>query len=115
MDTTYLRPGPEVYEYQHNVSKDLPALLATIDWQMGLHSGSEYWSRTEKFIAQRRSGAIDGNMSLFKNEKLQRRNRNRSLNIIYRPQLPSLAHYRPTELFFSKEKFTLLVSAFTDV
>ncbi|KAJ6550994.1 hypothetical protein DFH09DRAFT_603637 [Mycena vulgaris] len=29
------------------------------DWQMGAHSGEDYWSRAERFIAQRRSGEID--------------------------------------------------------
>ncbi|KAJ7111344.1 hypothetical protein C8R44DRAFT_933490 [Mycena epipterygia] len=30
-----------------------------LDWQMGAHAGKDYWSRTESFIAKRRSGEID--------------------------------------------------------
>ncbi|KAJ7161897.1 hypothetical protein C8R43DRAFT_316112 [Mycena crocata] len=30
------------------------------DWQMGRHAGVAYWTRAEDFIAQRRSGTIDG-------------------------------------------------------
>jgi len=29
------------------------------DWRMGAHSGIDYWSRAEEFIAKRRSGEID--------------------------------------------------------
>ncbi|KAJ6564458.1 hypothetical protein B0H19DRAFT_1141137 [Mycena capillaripes] len=32
---------------------------ATRDWQMGAHTGIDYWSRAEDFIAKRRSGEID--------------------------------------------------------
>ncbi|KAJ7123486.1 hypothetical protein C8R44DRAFT_875677 [Mycena epipterygia] len=29
------------------------------DWKMGVHSGEDYWSRAENFIAKRRSGEIN--------------------------------------------------------
>ncbi|KAJ7131403.1 hypothetical protein C8R44DRAFT_774785 [Mycena epipterygia] len=29
------------------------------DWQMGAHTGIDYWSRAEDFVAKRRSGQID--------------------------------------------------------
>ncbi|KAJ7669851.1 hypothetical protein DFH06DRAFT_1320898 [Mycena polygramma] len=29
------------------------------DWQMGAHTGADYWARAEAFVALRRSGEID--------------------------------------------------------
>jgi len=33
--------------------------LETKDWRMGAHTGIDYWSRAEDFIAKRRSGELD--------------------------------------------------------
>ncbi|KAJ7168472.1 hypothetical protein C8R46DRAFT_1091741 [Mycena filopes] len=35
------------------------------DWQMGAHSGDDYWSRAEEFVAQRRAGRVDRGSSSF--------------------------------------------------
>ncbi|KAJ6592595.1 hypothetical protein B0H19DRAFT_1245452 [Mycena capillaripes] len=33
------------------------------DWQMGAHTGIDYWSRAEDLVAKRRSGKVDGEPS----------------------------------------------------
>jgi len=49
---------------EEKLSKD-PRFVAmdceweTKDWRMGAHTGIDYWSRAEDFIAKRRSGEID--------------------------------------------------------
>ncbi|KAJ7461230.1 hypothetical protein FB451DRAFT_1371448 [Mycena latifolia] len=55
--------SPSVEE-SASLSKDfrfvaMPLMFYAKDWQMGVHSGNDYWSRAETFIAKRRSGEID--------------------------------------------------------
>ncbi|KAJ6550992.1 hypothetical protein DFH09DRAFT_603625 [Mycena vulgaris] len=51
------------YDKVESLSTDLRFVAMSLiyygkDWQMGAHSGGDYWSRAEHFIAKRRSGDI---------------------------------------------------------
>ncbi|KAJ7480311.1 hypothetical protein B0H11DRAFT_2233436 [Mycena galericulata] len=52
-------------EYENSLANDLRFVVLPTsskwfeDWQSGLHTGVDYWSRAECFIAKRRSGEID--------------------------------------------------------
>ncbi|KAJ6574538.1 hypothetical protein B0H19DRAFT_1371549 [Mycena capillaripes] len=58
-------PMNEIYEPNAQIlAKDVRFVAMNcfrfvVDWQMGAHTGSDYWSRAEHFISQRRSGKID--------------------------------------------------------
>ncbi|KAJ7177044.1 hypothetical protein C8R46DRAFT_1213605 [Mycena filopes] len=63
LDNNRLYPGrgPVFREYEERLSKDVRFVLLRArieDWQSGVHSGVDYWSRAEDFIAKRRSGAV---------------------------------------------------------
>ncbi|KAJ6574532.1 hypothetical protein B0H19DRAFT_604764 [Mycena capillaripes] len=58
-------PVKEIYKPEAQVlAKDvrfvtMNCLPFVVDWQMGAHTGWDYWIRAEHFISQRRSGKID--------------------------------------------------------
>lgn len=61
-----LNPLDQAYEqYLPTLSRD-PRFMTmqnptfVEDWQMGIHTGVDYWTRAEDFIAQRHSGVIAG-------------------------------------------------------
>ncbi|KAJ7434892.1 hypothetical protein B0H11DRAFT_1247761 [Mycena galericulata] len=53
------------FEYEDSLANDLRFVVLPMsskwfeDWQRGLHTGVDYWSRARWFIAKRRSGEID--------------------------------------------------------
>ncbi|KAJ7141758.1 hypothetical protein C8R43DRAFT_1017141 [Mycena crocata] len=61
----YNKPQTIVHIQKTVLPHDLRFLTMTChdfrqDWQSGVHSGVDYWTRAEDFIAKRRSGKIDG-------------------------------------------------------
>ncbi|KAJ7620069.1 hypothetical protein FB45DRAFT_147022 [Roridomyces roridus] len=53
-DEETLASDPRFVLYRTVYSEDW-----SVDWQMGVHTGVDYWYRTERFIEKRLSGAID--------------------------------------------------------
>ncbi|KAJ7911985.1 hypothetical protein B0H13DRAFT_1875334 [Mycena leptocephala] len=52
-------------DHLHDLARDARFVVmhnecALEDWQMGTHVGIDYWTRTEEFVARRRSGEISG-------------------------------------------------------
>ncbi|KAJ6566908.1 hypothetical protein B0H19DRAFT_1138857 [Mycena capillaripes] len=54
----------DVHPYKNELVRDPRFVMmncteAIRDWQIGVHSGADYWSRAEELIAKRRSGEVD--------------------------------------------------------
>ncbi|KAJ7176984.1 hypothetical protein C8R46DRAFT_1077941 [Mycena filopes] len=62
LNGSQLYAGSLFQEYEERLSKDVRFVLVHSwwfeDWQLGVHSGLDYWGRAEDFIAKRRSGEI---------------------------------------------------------